>query len=62
NGDGAGGFSKGASLSGMTMPAAWNRSLFNGRAQVIIQHTGKGRITFKAKWGRNASTTVFHAL
>lgn len=49
NNAGEGGFSKGASLSGMTMPAAWSRSLFNGCAQVIVQSTGPGKITLRAR-------------
>ena len=62
NNGGDGGFSKGASLSGMTMPAAWSRSLFNGRAQAIIQHTGKGKITLRVKFNGGSATTVFDAL
>jgi beta-galactosidase len=49
NNGGDGGFSKGMSLSGATMPAAWNRSLFNGCGQIIVQSTGKGTIKMRAK-------------
>ncbi|MEI7984503.1 MAG: beta-galactosidase GalA [Armatimonadota bacterium] len=49
NRGGDGGFSKGASLSGLTLPGAWSRTLFNGSAQVILQSTGKGTIKLRAK-------------
>lgn len=49
NNAGDGGFSKGVSLSGISMPAAWSRSLFNGSAQVIVQSTGVGKIILRVK-------------
>ena len=49
NNGGDGGISKGASLSGMTMPAAWSRTLFNGSAQIIVQSTGVGTIRLRVK-------------
>ena len=49
NRGGDGGFSKGVALSGMSQAAAWSRSLFNGRAQAIVQSTGPGKIVLKVK-------------
>lgn len=60
NNGGDGGFSKGVSLSGLTQPAAWSRSLFNGYAQVIVQSIGTGKITLKAKCkGKEFTFAIF---
>jgi hypothetical protein len=61
NNDGDGGFSKGAGLSGMSMPVAWSRSLFNGCAQVIVQSTGPGKITLHAKLKDKKFSQVINA-
>ncbi|MBS1728207.1 MAG: DUF4982 domain-containing protein [Armatimonadetes bacterium] len=59
NNGGDGGFSKGVSLSGVTMPASWSRSLFNGCAQVIVQSTGKGAIILHVNWkGKTYNQTI----
>ena len=61
NNGGDGGFSKGMSLSGLTMPSAWSRSLFNGCAQVIVQSTGAGKITLRATLNGKPFTQVINA-
>ena len=65
NGGGPGGLSMGASLALQDKPVApdWQRSVFNGLAQVIVQNTGgRGEIKLTAQAeGLAPATTLIHA-
>lgn len=60
NHGGDGGFSRGAWLSGATKTPTYSRSLFNGKAQLILQRTGTTPVTLKVKIGSKViEKTIF---
>lgn len=60
NNGGDGGFSRGVSLTGLTKTPTYSRSLFNGKAQLILQRTGTDPVTLKVKVGaKTVEKTIF---